>query len=411
MTRAHAALLAAVLAATVAPGCHAPTYVLVNVDGPGPAVGALAVTVTNGGPPEVLQVTAPDAAPITFPTAFVLRLRHPTAGAVDVSVSTVDPVVRVSSGSATGEVVVGDTSTLNVTLAEEPICGNDVIEGAEECDGSDVGPNDCVDRPGGFTGGMLGCATDCTFDVSGCYGCGNGTLESAEPCDGTLLGAADCTTIGMGFSGGTLACDVACAYDTTACYACLDGTMNPGEACDGADLGGQDCAAMGFDGGVLACDATCAFDTASCCAGTTACLQGGAAASAPCTAAPVATCVPDNWDYCACGDPAMPAVFLEPSDGSGPLTAVTVAGAFLAPVSLSLDGCCAGTTAVECDPADPCPATTLIDRWSSLGCTLGPCNLCTPGMHTVTIRQNDTGCPCTAAGGGSVLYSGSYMVP
>ena len=46
--------------------------------------------------------------------------------------------------------------------------------------------------------------------------CGDNTINGVgEECDGTDVGGEDCTT--LGFSSGTLACDSGCAFDTTSC--------------------------------------------------------------------------------------------------------------------------------------------------------------------------------------------------
>jgi hypothetical protein len=51
----------------------------------------------------------------------------------------------------------------------EPFCGNDIIEGAEVCDGSALGGLSCSDF--GFTGGDLSCASDCgNWDTTNCSG-------------------------------------------------------------------------------------------------------------------------------------------------------------------------------------------------------------------------------------------------
>jgi len=48
--------------------------------------------------------------------------------------------------------------------------------------------------------------------------CGDEILrEGVEQCDGPDLGSQDCTTIGGGFSGGTLACSASCVFDTNGC--------------------------------------------------------------------------------------------------------------------------------------------------------------------------------------------------
>jgi len=55
---------------------------------------------------------------------------------------------------------------------EAAICGNNVKEGDEECDGTDLGGKDCTDL--GYTGGTLTCNPDCTFNTSGCTSGGGG---------------------------------------------------------------------------------------------------------------------------------------------------------------------------------------------------------------------------------------------
>lgn len=47
-------------------------------------------------------------------------------------------------------------------------CGNDMIDGDEECDGTDLGGATCVDIDPGFVGGDLVCGASCTLDSSGC---------------------------------------------------------------------------------------------------------------------------------------------------------------------------------------------------------------------------------------------------
>jgi hypothetical protein len=54
-----------------------------------------------------------------------------------------------------------DSSTCSLDCGEppEPVCGNDIIEGTEACDGSDFGGLSCSDY--GFTSGTLSCTSDC----------------------------------------------------------------------------------------------------------------------------------------------------------------------------------------------------------------------------------------------------------
>lgn len=56
---------------------------------------------------------------------------------------------------------------LVITYTEAPVCGNDIKEAGEVCDGIDLGGETCVSQ--GFESGTLICAVGCgSFDTSGC---------------------------------------------------------------------------------------------------------------------------------------------------------------------------------------------------------------------------------------------------
>ena len=60
-----------------------------------------------------------------------------------------------------------DDFMLNLECANLAFCGNNVREGSEVCDGTDLALHDCASE--GFDGGTLACNTDCmSFDTSGC---------------------------------------------------------------------------------------------------------------------------------------------------------------------------------------------------------------------------------------------------
>ena len=77
---------------------------------------------------------------------------------------------------ALGEVkrllVVGDTNgneyTLDLECSNVAYCGNDMTDGTETCDGTDLALHDCVSE--GFDSGTLACEADCqSFDTTGCF--------------------------------------------------------------------------------------------------------------------------------------------------------------------------------------------------------------------------------------------------
>ena len=98
-------------------------------------------------------------------------------------------------------------------------CGNATKDGSELCDGADFGDRSC--QTYGFQMGALSCFPNCgAIDVSGCSGqaarCGNGTREGAEVCDGADVGGVTCEGLGQGT--GNVACRADCAaLDTTGC--------------------------------------------------------------------------------------------------------------------------------------------------------------------------------------------------
>ena len=120
-------------------------------------------------------------------------------------------------------------------------CGDSVADGSdpvapdyEACDATDLRGEDCQSQ--GFVWGDLACLSSCNLDTSGCHNnppvCGNDVIENQEICDGVDLGGETCVSLGMGFTGGVLACNSGCMFNTTGCITCGDGVVGPGEACD-----------------------------------------------------------------------------------------------------------------------------------------------------------------------------------
>ncbi len=106
-----------------------------------------------------------------------------------------------------------------------PVCGNDVVEEGEVCDGTDLQGESCASQ--GFYSGTLACLQDCSgFDTTGCEGyCGDGMINGDEVCDGDETGGETCED--QGFDGGTLGCSADCSeFDTTTCWTCGDGVCD-----------------------------------------------------------------------------------------------------------------------------------------------------------------------------------------
>ncbi len=162
-------------------------------------------------------------------------------------------------------------------------CGNNVAEGTDQgltveepCDGSDVRGQNC--NVVGFELGVVTCLADCSgFVTSDCYDptCGDDVIEGHEECEpGLALGT---TCVGRGFNEGELACggtgagDDACMYDESACilWECGNETVEGLEQCDGTNFADETCITLGYDEGVIACfgpedDTPCRFDFTGC---------------------------------------------------------------------------------------------------------------------------------------------------
>ncbi len=145
--------------------------------------------------------------------------------------------------------VVGSSSSGNLScnrdctwnIVECSICGNDSIEGSEICDGTALAGHDCTDH--GFSCGTLACNNTCTgYDTSTCANtacpvCGNNVIDGSEACDGTELNGETCETQGFA-GGGDLGCYAACdGYDTSGCKECLDCRDCDNQACNAGTCG------------------------------------------------------------------------------------------------------------------------------------------------------------------------------
>jgi hypothetical protein len=92
-------------------------------------------------------------------------------------------------------------------------CGDGVRTGAEECDGSDLGPKmNCTDL-GYYTSAPLVCSPSCTYDVvgeysAGCQGkCGDGVVNTPEEVCEDQMGWTDARTcIDFGLDAGDMGC-------------------------------------------------------------------------------------------------------------------------------------------------------------------------------------------------------------
>lgn len=93
-------------------------------------------------------------------------------------------------------------------------CGDGAVNGAEDCEGADLGGATCADL--GYYQGTLACGSNCRFDETGCAErCGDGEVNGAELCDGGPPSEDAC--VDFGYQLGPVACSAACGADLTAC--------------------------------------------------------------------------------------------------------------------------------------------------------------------------------------------------
>ncbi|MBU1068636.1 SUMF1/EgtB/PvdO family nonheme iron enzyme [Myxococcota bacterium] len=98
------------------------------------------------------------------------------------------------------------------------VCGDLLVAGDEECDGTELGDATCADF--GEYVGILECRGDCTIDSTGCYPpCGDEIIQESfgEDCDGSVLDGATCVSQGYSHGSGALSCTDECQFDETAC--------------------------------------------------------------------------------------------------------------------------------------------------------------------------------------------------
>ena len=148
-----------------------------------------------------------------------------------------------TTGNETGSVTIEasyqgktDRITFQITSGgggDDPVCGNNVVENGEECDGGNNCSEDCHLIAG-----------QCNkIDSSSCSACGSN----------------ECYANGSMYTFTDSSCSIICASSL-----CGNGIIDEGEACDGTELANETCQTQGFNSGTLSCSETCELDLTAC---------------------------------------------------------------------------------------------------------------------------------------------------
>lgn len=175
------------------------------------------------------------------------------------------------------------------------VCGNDVVEDGETCDGAGSGgaggapSHTCADA--GIDENPtteLDCTDDCIWDTTVCSGCskdvmGNDCLDGTS-CTGANCTGAECkigTTCDLNCSGGGIICDdVRCNHEATCTFGCSSSGRCANVVCDTDSTCALNCRTGGSscDGTICKTGATCAFD----CSGSGHCTDVDCRSGAEC---------------------------------------------------------------------------------------------------------------------------------
>ncbi len=192
-----------------------------------------------------LSVISSSSATSTSPTSTT-----PTE-TVSVTVPTTTIVQTETTSSATSTSL---TSTQVQTIETTQICGNNKVEGDEECDGTSFWSTalQCtnylkLDKPSQTIIGTVSCNSKCKIDTNNCKifdNCqpeGKIVVDKTECCSGETT--TQCSFLFFGCK----------KYCTKPLPFCGNNVINEGEQCDGQNLNGKTCADLGYDSGTLSC--------------------------------------------------------------------------------------------------------------------------------------------------------------
>lgn len=133
--------------------------------------------------------------PNTKDTVENVFISNPEAGSWTVQVNAAEINQDAHLATPEADAVFSLVVTGGGGVTQPPVCGNNVKESGEACDGNDLGGQTCQSQ--GFAGGILTCNGDCSLNTSACVSCqpsGASCTSNDQCCSGSCKGKSGSKT-------------------------------------------------------------------------------------------------------------------------------------------------------------------------------------------------------------------------
>lgn len=127
--------------------------------------------------------------PNTKDTVENVFISNPAAGSWTVQVTAAEINQDAHLATPETDAVFSLVVTGGGGVTQPPVCGNNIRESGEACDGNDLGGQTCQSQ--GFSGGTLTCNGDCSLSTAGCFACnpsGASCTSNGQCCSGSCKG-------------------------------------------------------------------------------------------------------------------------------------------------------------------------------------------------------------------------------